>query len=67
MVEIAEKLDDYKKFYKQLGNCPKLGAHQDSTNHVKFAELEEFIDRMKAGQHVTETTGESIVAVLSVQ
>ena len=27
---IAEKKDDYKKFYKQYGKCLKLGIHDDS-------------------------------------
>merc|ERR1719223_2148837 len=30
--EIAEKKDDYKKFYEQFGKCLKLGVHEDSTN-----------------------------------
>merc|ERR1712187_1038426 len=37
--EIAEKKDDYKKFYEQFGKCLKLGVHEDSTNRVKVAEL----------------------------
>merc|ERR1712051_641777 len=27
--EIAEKKDDYKKFYEQFGKCLKLGVHED--------------------------------------
>merc|ERR1711933_77496 len=26
--EIAEKKDDYKKFYEQFGKCLKLGVHE---------------------------------------
>merc|ERR1712114_136661 len=37
--EIAEKKDDYKKFYEQFGKCLKLGVHEDSTNRTKIAEL----------------------------
>merc|ERR1712031_2753 len=60
--EIAEKKDDYKKFYEQFGKCLKLGVHEDSTNRTKVAELmryqtsksgdelisfKEYVDRMK--------------------
>ena len=63
--EIAEKKDDYKKFYEQFGKCIKRGVHEDSTNRVKVAELlryqtsksvdesisfKEYVDRMKDGQ-----------------
>ena len=37
--EIAEKKDDSKKFYEQVGTCIKLGAHEESTNRAKLAEL----------------------------
>ena len=37
--EIAEKMDDCKKFYVQYGKCIKLGIHEDSTNHAKVAVL----------------------------
>merc|ERR1711979_41465 len=40
--EIAEKKDDYKKFYEQFGKCLKLGFHEDSTNRTKVAELLRF-------------------------
>ena len=40
--EIAEKKDDYKKFYEQFGRCLKLGVHEDSTNLTKVAELLRF-------------------------
>merc|ERR1719198_2458233 len=40
--EIAEKKDDYKKFYEQFGKCLKLGIHEDSTNRAKIAELLRF-------------------------
>merc|ERR1712113_1130160 len=63
--EIAEKKDDYKKFYEQFGKCLKLGVHEDSTNRTKIAELlrfhssksgdelislKEYVDRLKEGQ-----------------
>merc|ERR1712238_573036 len=79
--EIAEKKDDYKKFYEQFGKCLKLGVHEDSTNRTKVAELmryhtsksgdeqisfKEDVDRMKEGQNdIYYITGESIAAVSS--
>merc|ERR1719468_1278799 len=79
--EIAEKKDDYKKFYEQFGKCLKLGVHEDSTNRTKIAELlrfhtsksgdelialKEYVDRMKEGQNdIYYITGESITAVSS--
>merc|ERR1712079_87778 len=79
--EIAEKKDDYKKFYEQFGKCLKLGVHEDSTNRTKVAELmryhtsksgdeqislKEYVDRMKEGQNdIYYITGESIAAVSS--
>ena len=80
-VGIAEKKDDYKKFYEQFGKCLKLGVHEDSTNRTKVAELLRFItsksgdeqiplkgyiDRMKEGQNgICYFTGESITQVSS--
>merc|ERR1712194_573049 len=79
--EIAEKKDDYKKFYEQFGKCLKLGVHEDSTNRTKVAELmryhssksgdeqisfKEYVGRMKEGQNdIYYIMGESIVAVSS--
>merc|ERR1712139_72061 len=79
--EIAEKKDDYKKFYEQFGKCLKLGIHEDSTNRTKIAELlryqtsksgdesisfKEYVDRMKEGQNdIYYITGESVAAVSS--
>merc|ERR1711967_215072 len=79
--EIAEKKDDYKKFYEQFGKCLKLGVHEDSTNRIKIAELlryqtsksgdefislKEYVDRMKEGQNdIYYITGESVAAVSS--
>merc|ERR1711959_420773 len=40
--EIAEKKDDYKKFYEQFGKNLKFGIHKDSTNRAKLAELLRF-------------------------
>merc|ERR1719498_47880 len=77
--EIAEKKDDYKKFYEQFSKNIKLGIHEDSTNRAKVAELlryhtsksgdeqisfKEYVDRMKEGQNdIFYITGESIAAV----
>merc|ERR1712048_423467 len=79
--EIAEKADDYKKFWEQFGKCLKLGVHEDSTNRTKVAELlrfhtsksgdemisfKEYVDRMKEGQNdIYYITGESIAGVSS--
>merc|ERR1712217_783043 len=79
--EIAEKKDDYKKFYEQFGKCLKLGVHEDSTNRTKVAELlryqtsksgdelislKEYVDRMKEGQNdIFYITGESVAAMSS--
>jgi len=77
--DIAEKKDDYKKFYEQFGKNLKLGIHEDSTNRAKIAELlryqtsksgdemislREYVDRMKEGQKdIFYVTGESVAAV----
>merc|ERR1712078_944131 len=79
--EIAEKKDDYKKFYEQFGKNIKLGIHEDSTNRAKLADLlrfqtsksgdeaislKEYCDRMKEGQNdIFYITGESVQAVSS--
>merc|ERR1712113_1292770 len=79
--EIAEKKDDYKKFYEQFGKCLKLGVHDDSTDQTIIAELmryhssksgdelislKEYVDRLKEGQNdIYYITGESIAAVSS--
>merc|ERR1711964_630928 len=79
--EIAEKKDDYKKFYEQFGKNLKLGIHEDSTNRTKIADLlryqtsksgdeaislKEYCDRMKEGQQdIYYVTGESIQQVSS--
>merc|ERR1711865_989603 len=81
IAEIAEKKDDYKKFYEQFGKCLKLGVHEDSTNRTKVAELmryqtsksgdeqislKEYVDHMKEGQNdIYYITGESIAQVSS--
>merc|ERR1719262_1526890 len=78
-MEIAEKKDDYKKFYEQFGKNLKLGIHEDSTNRTKISELmrdhtsksgdemislKEYVDRMKEGQNdIFYITGESIAQV----
>ena len=61
--EIAEKKDDYKKFYEQFGKCLKFGIHEDSTKIAEFLRfstsksgeeqisLKEYVDRMKEGQN----------------
>merc|ERR1711900_52625 len=77
--EIAEKKDDYKKFYEQFGKNLKLGIHEDSTNRAKIADLlryqtsksgdesislKEYCDRMKEGQNdIYYVTGESVANV----
>merc|ERR1712222_44369 len=79
--EIAEKKDDYKKFYEQFSKNIKLGIHEDSTNRMKVAELmryhtsksgdeqislKEYVDRMKEGQNdIYYITGDSVAAVSS--
>merc|ERR1711975_178148 len=79
--EIAEKKDDYKKFYEQFSKNLKLGIHEDSTNRAKLADLlryqtsksgdevislKEYCDRMKEGQNdIYYVTGESIAQVSS--
>merc|ERR1711900_92522 len=50
--EIAEKKDDYKKFYEQFSKNLKLGVHEDSTNRTKVAELLRF--------HTSKSGDESI-------
>merc|ERR1712167_191901 len=77
--EIAERKDDYKKFYEQFGKNLKLGIHEDSTNRTKIADLmryqssksgdesisfREYVDRMKEGQEdIYYITGESVQSV----
>merc|ERR1719367_2202467 len=77
--EIAEKPEDYKKFYEQFGKNLKLGVHEDSTNRTKLAELmryqtsksgdelisfKEYVDRMKEGQQdIYYITGDSVASV----
>ena len=55
--EIAERKDDYKKFYEQFGKCLKLGVYEQ----ISF---KEYVDRTKEGQNdIYYITGESIAAV----
>merc|ERR1712194_217881 len=77
--EIAEKSDDYNKFYDQFSKNLKLGVHGDSSNRGKIADLlryptsksssevvslKEYVDRMKEGQEgIYYITGESVASV----
>merc|ERR1712038_2069214 len=77
--EIAEKNDDYNKFYEQFSKNLKLGVHEDSTNRAKIADLmryptsksgdqiislKEYVDRMKENQSdIYYITGESVASV----
>ena len=79
--EIAEKKDDYEKFYEQFVECMKLGIRANSVEDFETAELlrfntsksrdeqislKEYIDRMKEGQNdIYYITGESIAVVSS--
>merc|ERR1712164_45514 len=49
--EIAEKPEDYKKFYEQFGKNLKLGIHEDSTNRAKIADLLRF-STTKSGEEM---------------
>ena len=53
-VKLAEKKDDYKKFYEQFSKNIKLGIHEDSTNRTKIAELLRF--------HTTKS-GEDLISL----
>ena len=66
--EIAEKIDEHKKFYEQFGKCFKLGTHDGfsirdeiagllrfstSKSGMEQINLKEYVDRMKEGQNHT--------------
>jgi len=77
--EVAEKKDDFKKFYETFGKNIKFGIHEDSANRKKLAELlrffssksgddmtsfKDYITRMKEGQkEIYFISGESRKAV----
>merc|ERR1739838_134423 len=65
--EIAEKKDDYKKFYEQFGKRIKLAEllrYQTSKSGDESISLKEYVDRMKEGQNdIYYITGESVAAV----
>eukprot|EP00917_Polyrhabdina_sp_WS-2016_P031855 GHVP01067968.1.p1 GENE.GHVP01067968.1~~GHVP01067968.1.p1 ORF type:complete len:357 (+),score=77.63 GHVP01067968.1:169-1239(+) len=77
--EIAEKTEEYKKFYDQFSKNLKLGLHEDSTHRSKIIDLlryhtsksgdemislREYVDRMQEGQkEIYYLTGESKASV----
>merc|ERR1712230_224278 len=70
MSEIAEKKDDYKKFYEQFSkNRNKLAdllRYQTSKSGDEMISLKEYVDRMKEGQSdIYYMTGESVAQVSS--
>ena len=63
LAEIAEKKDDYNKFYEQFDKFLKLGIHEDSTNYNKFYEQSDKFLGVVAGS-IALSTSTKVVLVL---
>ena len=55
--EIAEKKDDYKKFYEQFVECMKLGIHENSVDDFEIAELLRFNTSKSGDEQINQLEG----------